>query len=155
VPTIETRRLRRDPADTPGANSKLPSGDLDALIARDRQSMGFDRTKLLRELGGRPGSRNIKKDGAMALLRDGRTARHIGPLYADDAKHALELVRDIVAHERGPLLIDAVATPDEFLNGLTESGWTIERPFQRMRFGQPNTKGGAELPFAVAGPEYG
>jgi hypothetical protein len=30
----------------------------------------------------------------------------------------------------------------------------IERPFQRMRFGRatPQT---AELPFAVAGPEYG
>ncbi|MBV9566108.1 MAG: GNAT family N-acetyltransferase [Bradyrhizobium sp.] len=154
VPTIETRRLRREAGGASSSNGKLPSGDLDALIARDRQSMGFDRAKLLRELGGRTGSRCVAKDGAMALIRDGRTARHIGPLYANDSARALTLIRDIAAHEREPLLIDAVATHDEFLNGLTGSGWTIERPFQRMRFGQPHTQG-TELPFAVAGPEYG
>jgi len=40
------------------------------------------------------------------------------------------------------------------LQGLTNNGWAIERPFQRMRFGRANTKA-AELPFAVAGPEFG
>ena len=34
------------------------------------------------------------------------------------------------------------------------SGWTIERPFQRMRFGRAAAQA-AELPFAVAGPEFG
>jgi hypothetical protein len=37
---------------------------------------------------------------------------------------------------------------------LTGSGWMIERPFQRMRFGHAAASP-AELPFAVAGPEYG
>ncbi len=67
---------------------------------------------------------------------------------------ALALVDAIVRSETGPLLIDAVATQDEFLEGLTGSGWTIERPFQRMRFGRATAQA-AELPFAVAGPEYG
>ena len=90
----------------------------------------------------------------MALVRDGRTARHIGPLFADRADHALALVDAIVRSETGPWLIDAVHSQEEFLDGLTGSGWTIERPFQRMRFGRA-TATPAQLPFAVAGPEFG
>ena len=90
----------------------------------------------------------------MALVRDGRTARHIGPLFAGTPTHALAMVRDIAASERRPLLIDAVATQETFLQGLTNNGWAIERPFQRMRFGRARTKT-AGLPFAVAGPEFG
>jgi hypothetical protein len=52
------------------------------------------------------------------------------------------------------LLIDAVNEQAEFLQGLTRSGWTIERPFQRMRFGRAAAQP-AGLLFAVAGPEYG
>ena len=64
------------------------------------------------------------------------------------------MVRDIAASESGPLLIDAIASQTAFIEGLTSSGWTVERPFQRMRFGRAMTQAG-ELPFAVAGPEFG
>jgi hypothetical protein len=64
------------------------------------------------------------------------------------------MVCDIAASESGPLLIDAVASQQAFVKGLTEAGWTVERPFQRMRFGRATTRGD-EPPFAVAGPEYG
>ena len=91
----------------------------------------------------------------MALVRDGRTARHIGPLFADTSRRRRwRMVDDDRPVRDRPLLIDAVATQDEFLKGLTDSGWTIERPFQRMRFGRATTPA-AELPFAVAGPEFG
>ncbi len=90
----------------------------------------------------------------MALVRDGRTARHIGPLFAGNADEALALVQAIVRSERGPLLLDAVHSQTKFLDGLTSSGWNIERPFQRMRFGDAAAQA-LELPFAVAGPEFG
>ena len=93
-------------------------------------------------------------NGAIALVRDGRTARHIGPLLADNAAAALALVNAIAQSEGSPLLLDAVASQTAFLEGLTASGWTIERPFQRMRFGSA-TATGEEVPFAVAGPEFG
>ena len=99
-------------------------------------------------------SRLLSRDGALALVRAGRTADHIGPLFADRADHALAMVDAIVRSQTGPLLIDAVSTQDEFLHGLTGSGWQVERPFQRMRFGRATAKP-AELPFAVAGPEFG
>jgi len=153
APTLQLRRLRlTTPQGT--ATRQLSPGNLDALAARDGSAMGFDRSTLLSEFSARPGSRIVSDDRAMALVRNGRTARHIGPLLADRANQALALVDAIVRSETGPWLIDAVHSQEEFLNGLAQSGWNIERPFQRMRFGRP-TAPPAQLPFAVAGPEFG
>ena len=116
--------------------------------------MGFDRSILLTELSERSGSRLLSGNDAVALVRDGRKARHIGPLFADSPDRALAMVNEIVRSETGPLLIDAVNEEEEFLQGLTHSDWIIERPFQRMRFGSAPARA-AEPPFAVAGPEFG
>jgi len=109
---------------------------------------------LLGEINGRPASRLLSNGDATALVRDGRKARHIGPLFASGPDQALALVNEIVRSENGPLLIDAVYEQQQFLEGLTGSGWTVERPFQRMRFGRATPHASA-LPFAVTGPEYG
>ena len=153
TPTLQLRRLKLANASTSGA-APLPTAKFDEFLTCDVAAMGFDRRALLEELAGRPASRLASNGDAMALVRDGRTARHIGPLFADTSAHALALVRDIAASENGPLLIDAIASQSAFIDGLTAGGWTIERPFQRMRFGRAVTQAG-ELPFAVAGPEFG
>src|SRR5262249_4244035 len=152
--------------------------DVEKLIARDRPAIGFDRSMLLNELGKRAGSRIVANGDAVALIRNGLTARHIGPLFARNPDRALALVRNIANEEGGALLLDAIASHHEFLAGLLHDGWSIERPFQRMRFGAipppcpppsptpPRGRGregwgkgegreGAQPPFAVAGPEYG
>jgi hypothetical protein len=116
--------------------------------------MGSARTALVRELGGRAGSPLGSHGRAMGLIRDGRTARHIGPLFADHVGSATALIEKIARSETAPILIDVESEHDEFLKNLTNSGWTIERPFQRMRFGRAATQSAAP-PFAVAGPEYG
>jgi hypothetical protein len=153
TPTLQLRRLKLvKPARAEAPPSS--SATIDALRARDRRATGFDRTALLTAFAQRSGSRIVSANGAIALVRDGRTARHIGPLFADHAATALALVHAITRSETGPLLIDAIASQAAFLEGLTASGWTIERPFQRMRFG-PATTAGEEMPFAVAGPEFG
>jgi GNAT superfamily N-acetyltransferase len=153
TPTIQLRRLKlANPLASGGA--PLPAGKIDEFITCDISAMGIDRRSLLRELSGRDGSKLFSSGDAMALIRDGRTARHVGPLFADSPAHALAMVRAIAANETGPLLIDAIATQTAFLEGLAAGGWTIERPFQRMRFG-PATGHAEELPFAVAGPEFG
>jgi GNAT superfamily N-acetyltransferase len=156
TPTLQLRRLRLDNAMSSRAETPLslsPCG-IDRFTAQDRLAMGFDRITLLTELSERSGSRLLSGNDAVALVRDGRKARHIGPLFADSPDRALAMVNEIVRSETGPVLIDAVSTQEEFLNGLTDSGWSIERPFQRMRFGRATTPP-AELPFAVAGPEFG
>ena len=156
APTLQLRRLRLDQAISPPAKAPpaLSPCDIDTFSARDRHAMGFDRGMLLTELGARSGSRSLANGKALALVRDGRKARHIGPLFADSPEQALAMVDEIVRSETGPLLIDAVHEQETFLNGLTGSGWIIERPFQRMRFGR-TAQQTAEPPFAVAGPEYG
>ena len=155
-PTLQLRRLRLERAMSTEAEAppSLSAIGIEQLAARDRIAMGFDRLRLLTELGARPGSRLLSNGGALALVRDGRKARHIGPLLADGPEQALALVNEIVRRENGPLLIDAVHEQEPFLNGLTGSGWKIKRPFQRMRFGRAATPP-AGLPFAVAGPEFG
>jgi GNAT superfamily N-acetyltransferase len=153
IPTLQLRRLRLEkPQGTKAASPSV--GNLEALAARDGRAMGFDRSPLLSEFAARPGSDIVSEDGAIALFRNGRTARHIGPLLADRAEQALGLVDAIVGAQRGPWLIDAVHSRNEFLDGLVSSGWNIERPFQRMRFGAAAALP-AQLPFAVAGPEFG
>jgi GNAT superfamily N-acetyltransferase len=156
TPALQLRRLRLEQAISTKAEAppSLKSCSLEELIARDCRAMGFDRSALLGEMGARTGSRLLSSSGALALVRNGRNARHIGPLLADSAEQALALVNEIVWTERGPLLIDAVNEQQDFLKGLTNSGWSIERPFQRMRFGR-TTALPAQLPFAVAGPEFG
>jgi GNAT superfamily N-acetyltransferase len=156
APTLQLRRLRLDHAISTKAEAppSLSPGDIEAFTARDRRAMGFDRSTFLKAISARPGSRLWSSADAFALVRDGRKARHIGPLLADGPDQALAMVNEIVRSENGPLLIDAVASQEELLKRLTGSGWKIERPFQRMRFGRAAPQA-AELPFAVAGPEYG
>lgn len=153
TPTSQLRRLKL--VKSTSASGQAPStATLDALCDRDRRATGLDRTALLSAFARRPGSRIVSANGAIALVRDGRAARHIGPLFADHTTAALTLVDAIAQSQDGPLLLDAVASQGTFLDGLTASGWTIERPFQRMRLG-PATAMAGEMPFAVAGPEYG
>lgn len=154
APTLELRRLRLENGDASTPSPWLDACDPSALIARDRGVMGFARQALLADFAARTGSRLVKQASAIALVRDGRTARHIGPLYAESADDALALVQGIVRSERSPLLLDAVLSQAKFLDGLVGSGWSIERPFQRMRFGNVEMQA-AEMPFAVAGPEFG
>jgi GNAT superfamily N-acetyltransferase len=156
TPTLQLRRLRLDHAISTKAEAppSLSRCSLEKFTARDRLAMGFDRASLLSELGGRSGSRLLSGHDAMALVRDGRKARHIGPLFAHSPGDALAMVNAIVQSEAGSLLIDAVNDQGKFLQGLTGSGWIIERPFQRMRFGSAAAQT-PDLPFAVAGPEYG
>jgi GNAT superfamily N-acetyltransferase len=154
TPTMELRRLRFAGSAAAATPDFMTDGSTEAFIARDRRAMGFDRSALLNELGGRPGSQLVSHNSAAALIREGRAIKHIGPLYADDTASATALVETIVRSETGPLLIDVVHDHHAFLEHLTGSGWTIERPFQRMRFGLATTKA-VGLPFAVAGPEYG
>ena len=155
TPTLQLRRLRLESSNRMEAGApQLQAGNAADFAARDRRAMGFDRSTLLAEFCGRPNARLLSGRNAIGLVRDGRTARYIGPLFADHPDQALALVDAIVRAETGTVLIDVVSIQAGFLERLTARGWRIERPFQRMRFGGPATDA-AEPAFAVAGPEYG
>jgi GNAT superfamily N-acetyltransferase len=152
TPAGASRRMHL--ANAAASPAPIPEGNVDELLARDLRAFGFDRSPLLQELLGRLGSRLVAQVGAIALIRVGRTARHIGPLYADDSASAAKLLAAIVKSETGPLLLDASGDHTDFIDRLIASGWSSERPFKRMRFGLINPTG-SQPAFAGAGPEYG
>jgi len=101
----------------------------------------------------------LSANDAVALVRDGRKALHIGPLFADSPDRALVGQSDRRS-ETGPVLIDAVSTQDavsphkEFLNGLTGSGWRIERRSSACDLAASPHRCEKRRSH-VAGPEYG
>jgi len=155
TPSIQLQRLRFEGTAPASQEVRLLSvGHIDDLIARDRRAMGFDRSRLLGELSRRPGARVVTHESAICLVREGRAARQIGPLYADHGAAAAGLIEGIIRTAPGRYLIDVAADQQQLMDSLHGDGWTIERAFRRMRFGQTRTMG-TELPFAGAGPEYG
>ena len=153
TPTLQLRRLRLANATASGAKA-ISAGKFNEFLTCDMAAMGFGRRDLLQELSGRSASRLLSTANAMALVRDGRAARHVGPVFATTPAEAIAMVHGIASSENGPLLIDAIATQDAFIKGLTDDGWAHERQFQRMRFGRATSES-SEAPFAVAGPEFG
>ncbi|MGH6710961.1 MAG: GNAT family N-acetyltransferase, partial [Bradyrhizobium sp.] len=126
TPTLQLRRLRLQTPQGVSAVQSLSDYGVADFIARDVKGMGFDRSALLTEFGRRTGSRMVSTGNAIALVRDGRTARHIGPVFAGASENALALVDAIVRSEQGPWLLDVVHSQEDFLRGLTNTGWTIE-----------------------------
>jgi GNAT superfamily N-acetyltransferase len=155
TPSIQLQRLRFETTAPPSQRLRLlAEGHLDELIARDRRAMGFDRSTLLGELSRRTGSKLVTHESAICLVREGRTARHIGPLYADHSASAAGLIEGVIRAAPGPYLLDVAGDQKRLTESLLGDGWAFERSFQRMRFGRIRTRG-SELPFAGAGPEYG
>ena len=133
TPTLQLRRLRLIHPREAEAPPSLSACNLDEFIARDAARHG---------LRSQPAADGIRRTPRLAHCdrrqRDGAGPRrtHRPADRADVRRHAaqaLALVDAIVQSETGPWLIDAVHSQDAFLDGLTSSGWTIERPFQRMR----------------------
>jgi GNAT superfamily N-acetyltransferase len=133
--------------------------DVTELIARDRDIAAFDRAPVLRYLAAAtPEAALVSRDGGRlgyALGRPGRNAFHIGPVVAEDAATALDLVAATIASRRGePILIDAFADQAEFRAALERWGFAVERPYTRMHLGtEPG--GDRRRSFAAAGPELG
>jgi GNAT superfamily N-acetyltransferase len=151
-------RLRR-PSSSGIAQSKqsAPAASLQRLLDADRRAMGFDRGDLIRQFADRAGSSIYETEGACGLVREGRRARQIGPVYARDQSAAIGFLDAILSEEAGSLLIDVSTAHSEAHAFLLSRGFVFERPFARMRRGggAPEATGGSAELIAVAGPEFG
>ncbi|CAH1653617.1 Acetyltransferase (GNAT) family protein [Hyphomicrobiales bacterium] len=150
-------RLRRKPESVPpdAPQSAGGAGDIPAFVAADEAIFGFSRATVLTEMAGRAGSRLHRQGEAIALLRDGRKALQLGPLYAPDEARAAALVDSILAGEPGELVIDLAADRDALRGHLIARGFVEERPFLRMVRGAQDLAGFGSEFMAGAGPEYG
>lgn len=155
---LNLARLRRTSGGAGMQPRQTPStANLETLLAGDRRAMGFDRGDLIRDFAARTGSLVYEREGAIGLVRAGRKARQIGPLYAANETAAVALFQGMLAQESGSLVIDLSAAHLNAREFLESRGFIFERPFARMRFGtgaQRASGGSAEL-IAVAGPEFG
>ena len=87
--------------------------------------------------------------------RDGRRAHQIGPVCADDAGTAIDMLGHALSRVSGPVFIDVPDMHDEVVAFLKEHGFVTQRPFMRMYCGSPVGFGDPARMFAVAGPELG
>jgi GNAT superfamily N-acetyltransferase len=123
--------------------------DLPAIFARDRDVFGADRSRLLAELYRRAPGLAWTAGGAYCFGRPGHLYSQIGPVVADSAEAARELVDHCLSQHGGTTF--ALDVPKR-ADGLT---FVVERPFLRMSRGVPRRRGIPEHVFAIAGPEFG
>jgi hypothetical protein len=119
--------------------------------------MDFDRSELIRHFAARAGSAIYSAEAAIGLVRVGRKARQIGPVYAPSEMAAIALFERTLDEEVGSLVVDLSAAYSKAREFLLSRGFIFERPFSRMRFSThaPNAAGDSAELIAVAGPEFG
>jgi GNAT superfamily N-acetyltransferase len=155
-------RLRAEAAVSaePGPASPPAASELDAVLERDREVFGADRSPVLRALADlAPELTRIACDGGRVrgycFGRHGDHADQLGPVVADDAVAAHDLVRAVLAGpRRRPLILDARALP-RWLAALGDLGFREQRPLTRMYLGEARPPARPEHELAILGPEFG
>ncbi len=141
----------------PPCSRALKAGDREAILAYDQGVFGGDRGAILDALISRSaGLARIEHAGLGYLLsRDGRLARQIGPLCADDEKTAIDMLERALAGMSGPVFIDACDHHPGIVERLKTLGFKSQRPFWRMAKNRNEPFGEPARVFALAGPELG
>lgn len=136
-------------------------GDLEKLLALDRQVFGADRTVILDSLQRRaPRFAFVLEEKEMitgyCLGREGERFTHIGPVVARDVDAARDLC--MAALRNSPdraVIIDAPAQHDAWIGWLASVGFREQRRLVRMYRGSNRYPGSPEKQFAILGPELG
>jgi GNAT superfamily N-acetyltransferase len=166
VDTWGFARYRRErvsaPLDRPAGppTRTLRDDDWPAIAALDAPAFGADRLALLRRLARRwPQAARVACEAGrlhgFVFGRDGREARQIGPLCADDLPTAMRLLGDVLPEASGPLYLDLLDDKDALLPWLQRQGFALQRPFTRMVHGASSAPGDPRCIVLVAGPELG
>jgi GNAT superfamily N-acetyltransferase len=145
--------------DVPAAGYSRPykPADLQSVLDYDLPVFGGDRAAILRGLAARsePCARVANNGGGYLLSRDGRRARQIGPICADDADTAIDMLAQALSANSGPVFIDVPDMHHSVVAFLKKLGFVPQRPFTRMYRGAAAGFGDVSRMYAVAGPELG
>jgi GNAT superfamily N-acetyltransferase len=142
------------------ATRAMRDDDWPAIAALDAPAFGADRLPLLRRLAQRwPQAARVAAEAGrlrgFVFGRDGREARQIGPLCADEPATAMRLLGDVLPASGGPLYLDLLDDKDVLLPWLQQQGFALQRPFTRMVHGASSAPGDPRRIVLVAGPELG
>lgn len=146
-------RLRRPRARAGGAAP--PEADVAVLIALDREALGMERRDILQSFVDRRGSVVFGDGDACCLVREGRRARHIGPIYGRSVGAVDALLGGVLEAEEAELVLDLHAGQTGTGDVLAQAGFAGERPFLRMVRGRSSATFSPALAVASAGPEFG
>lgn len=133
----------------------------DALLDRDREVFGADRSELLRSIAfDHPAFvQEIKEQGKLtgySLGRSGALADHFGPWMAEDEASARELLRQFLRRSDGrKIFVDALKSHPWASELLRQQGFQRSRPLTRMYRGRNDFPGRPDLQCAILGPEFG
>jgi len=127
-----------------------------ATIAEfDALAFGARREFLFADFLRRPGTVALIEPGGCAIARNGRRATQIGPVVATHEAQAIELLRRLLGHLRGPVFLDVPTRWISLVEWLEAQGFRRQRPFTRMALHRARQFGHPARLFAVAGPEFG
>ena len=139
---------------------QVVSTDLVAIESFDGAAFGAPRGDVLRAIADRSSAISAVAASESELLgfglsRDGRVARHLGPVVAkgrDEAERILRAELERLTDERA--IVDAFLDEPDWVATVEGLGFQHERDFVRMVKGDP-LPGKGSLQFAAVGPEFG
>lgn len=139
-------------------NTSTQPIDMEWIGKKDKRVFASDRNFLLNEFFIRCPQLACSDEstGAYCFGRDGYNYFHIGPVVADDVDQAKHIFSCALKNCNGREVITDV--PDhstEWLNWLRENGFSEQRSFIRMYFGNIQSAEEFSKIFAIAGPEFG
>lgn len=129
--------------------------DADAVIAYDREVFQGERGTILADILHRDSPHAMRRDGrGVALSRNGRISRQIGPILAGNAADARAMLETILAADDGPVFMDIPDHQTALTRTAAALGFTRQRPLLRMVRG-PQRFADIDRLYALAGPELG
>ena len=139
---------------------EIAPADWKEILELDARAFGAGREKILCNLAQRlPQAALIaERAGRVAgylLGRDGREARQLGPLVANDLETAQALLQTALGRVPQPLYADVADHAAALRPWLESGGFEFQRPFTRMVHGADRAPGQESAVFLVAGPELG
>lgn len=120
----------------------------------DYFAFGADRSFLLEDLLSRPRSVAFGSTRGFAILRQGSSAFHVGPIVAQPREaHALAIAA--IRAAPGQVFVDVLDAGKVLTETLTEHDFCRQRCFTRMALDLAALPGHPEQLMAAAGPEFG
>jgi GNAT superfamily N-acetyltransferase len=166
--TVEFELARAKVTVAPGSFGALPEnvrptepGDLAEIFALDHRVFGANRSALLASLYDRAPrlAWTVRRgDGLLGYCfgRSGYLYWQLGPVVADNATVAQDLLTRCLASQPGEhVALDVPLLASDWTTFLKSVGFTIERPFLRMRRGENQCPGIPARQFGITGPEFG
>ncbi len=147
VPLCKVERWAGD-----GSGGVTASASVD--LALDQFAFGADRRFLLEDFMSRPGSLAFQSAHGFAIVRQGTTASHLGPIVAEP-EEAPALAAQAIRAATGPMLVDVMDAGSGIIPNLIALGFRRQRTFTRMALGLTALPGNPAQLSAAAGPEFG